>query len=234
MPTAAVRATNINAICSECGTIKKSGKRSCCGRGGSWFGHCGSAENANLTHTWYEGIRACEAQQSETQLDQQRHVNNRAVSSPPNTIIITPPHPKGSPVDNRIIDSTKVLSKPQLVQHRHTTEVESHTSPAHANVGMDFNEFFTAASVHALRQGNTLTPVPSERLPAKLVALSVDSLSNSPAPNSVSGDAGAAITRITHSLKESHVSDGVSTIVQEYGTILHVLTHIIATLIVIF
>ena len=52
----------ISSVCSDCGTIKKSGKISCCGLGGSWFGNCGSAGNANLGHTWHEGIRVCETQ----------------------------------------------------------------------------------------------------------------------------------------------------------------------------
>ena len=56
-------AATVSSVCLDCGTIQKSGKMSCCGRGGSWFGKCGSAENANLSHTWYEGIRACKARQ---------------------------------------------------------------------------------------------------------------------------------------------------------------------------
>ena len=42
--------------------MKKSGKASCCGLGGSWFGKCGGVGNVNLDHTWYEGIRVCETQ----------------------------------------------------------------------------------------------------------------------------------------------------------------------------
>ena len=49
----------MSSTCPECGIIGKFGEASCCGRGGSWFGNCGSAGNANLDHTWYEGIRAC-------------------------------------------------------------------------------------------------------------------------------------------------------------------------------
>ena len=51
--------TTTSSLCRNCGTIAKSGKSSCCGRGGSWFGNCGSPGNAKLHHTWYEGIRAC-------------------------------------------------------------------------------------------------------------------------------------------------------------------------------
>ena len=74
MPTPAVSTPSITSVCPECGTMKKSGKRTCCGSGGSWFGKCGSAGNANIGHTWYEGIRACEAQQSKAVISHQLHV----------------------------------------------------------------------------------------------------------------------------------------------------------------
>merc|ERR1711920_479225 len=51
----------ISSRCPKCGNIEKSDKISCCGRGGSWFRNCGSAGNANLDHTWHEGIRVCNA-----------------------------------------------------------------------------------------------------------------------------------------------------------------------------
>ena len=45
--------------CSKCGTTKKSGKHSCCARGGSWFKNCGDDGDAYFDHTWAEGIQAC-------------------------------------------------------------------------------------------------------------------------------------------------------------------------------
>ena len=75
MPTAAATATTvatIGAVCSKCGAMKKSGKSSCCGRGGSWFKTCGSAGNSNFDHTWYEGIQACKGRaQSNRAIGQQ-------------------------------------------------------------------------------------------------------------------------------------------------------------------
>ena len=53
--------TMISSVCPKCGTIGKLRKRSCCGRGGSWFKNCGSTGHAKLDHTWYEGIQACKA-----------------------------------------------------------------------------------------------------------------------------------------------------------------------------
>ena len=43
--------------------VHKSGKLSCCARGGSWFGSCGSGGSAQVRHTWSEGFRVCEARQ---------------------------------------------------------------------------------------------------------------------------------------------------------------------------
>ena len=45
--------------CSKCGTIKTSGKRSCCARGGSWFKICGDAGDSKFDYTWLEGVEAC-------------------------------------------------------------------------------------------------------------------------------------------------------------------------------
>ena len=58
---AAVTTTTSSSICRKCGTTRKSGKSSCCGRGGSWHTSCGSAYNTRLQHTWYEGLHACKA-----------------------------------------------------------------------------------------------------------------------------------------------------------------------------
>ena len=70
--------TTLSFLCPKCGTIKKSGKLSCCGPGGSWFGHCGMTGNTNLSHTWYEGVHACEARQSQAAVNQQHasHLEN--------------------------------------------------------------------------------------------------------------------------------------------------------------
>ena len=47
--------------CVKCGTTKKSGKHSCCARGGTWFKTCGDAGGTNFDHTWAEGIQACKS-----------------------------------------------------------------------------------------------------------------------------------------------------------------------------
>ena len=61
----------ISSVCAKCVIIRKSGKMSCCGRGGTWFGTCGGAGNTKVDRTWYEGIRACKAgRQSKTAMGQ--------------------------------------------------------------------------------------------------------------------------------------------------------------------
>lgn len=57
--TPAVITTTIISVCPKCGTIGKSGKSSCCGRGGSWYKNCGNDGKSNVDHTWYEGIQTC-------------------------------------------------------------------------------------------------------------------------------------------------------------------------------
>ena len=69
------------AMCLRCGTIEKSGKRSCCGRGGSWFKHCGGGGNTKLHHTWSEGIQACNARsQSKTGIGDELNAGRQQVN----------------------------------------------------------------------------------------------------------------------------------------------------------
>ena len=64
----------IESVCPKCVTIAKSGKPSCCGRGGSWFRNCGGGGNKRFKHTWKEGIYACKARsRSKTALAQQNN-----------------------------------------------------------------------------------------------------------------------------------------------------------------
>ena len=67
----AVTTTTTISVCPQCGTVQRSGKSSCCGRGGSWFGQCGNAGNKHFGHTWYEGIRVCNVRQTQVAAQQQ-------------------------------------------------------------------------------------------------------------------------------------------------------------------
>ena len=64
--TSANTKTTTSSGCLTCGVIDKSGKLSCCARGGSWFGKCGATANAQVQHTWHEGIQVCKARKSKT------------------------------------------------------------------------------------------------------------------------------------------------------------------------
>ena len=74
----ATATTIISSVCPRCGSIGKSGKSSCCGRGGSWFRNCGSVGNAKLRHTWYEGIHACKphTRESKTVIARQKGIRS--------------------------------------------------------------------------------------------------------------------------------------------------------------
>ena len=45
--------------CSKCGTVRASGRLSCCARDGAWHQKCGAPGDKNADHTWIEGVQAC-------------------------------------------------------------------------------------------------------------------------------------------------------------------------------
>ena len=76
--TRAVTTMTTELVCTKCGTVKKSGKISCCGRGGSWFGNCGGrVGNADVHHTWYEGIKACKTQSKRVRVRQSNSAHRK-------------------------------------------------------------------------------------------------------------------------------------------------------------
>ena len=59
-PTTIVTATpSGTSTCPKCGVNQKSGKRSCCSSGGTWYKKCGNPGNSKFDHTWSEGSEAC-------------------------------------------------------------------------------------------------------------------------------------------------------------------------------
>ena len=58
-PTARTLSTLSSSRCPMCGTNKKSGKLSCCARGGAWFRKCGDVRDTTFDHTWADGVQAC-------------------------------------------------------------------------------------------------------------------------------------------------------------------------------
>ena len=60
-PLAMLVSRTDTAVCPKCVKINKSGKRSCCARGGAWFKTCGDVIDTQFRHTWAEGIQACKS-----------------------------------------------------------------------------------------------------------------------------------------------------------------------------
>ena len=79
-PSIVTSPTPISPVCPKCGTNEKSGKRSCCVRGGAWFSNCGDPGDSEFDHTWNEGRQACQGEaqghavmiRNETTIAQQR------------------------------------------------------------------------------------------------------------------------------------------------------------------
>ena len=87
--------TTIRSVCRKCGTIAKYGKSSCCGRGGSWFGNCGSTGNAKSRHTWNEGIHVCKTRPqsnraSGRQSNAAQRLNSKSVMTVSKVFTFTP------------------------------------------------------------------------------------------------------------------------------------------------
>ena len=57
--TETTAATTAESGCPKCGTLLKTGKSSCCGRGGAWAGKCADEVSDDFDHTWIEGIKMC-------------------------------------------------------------------------------------------------------------------------------------------------------------------------------
>ena len=71
----ATTSTNVtDSFCPVCGVLKRSGKTSCCGVGGSWFGNCGVVDHTKRDHTWSDGRRVCASRAPEVVEGQLSHV----------------------------------------------------------------------------------------------------------------------------------------------------------------
>ena len=99
-----------SSVCLTCATLKKSGKRSCCARGGSWYNDCGPATELRFGHTWVEGLRACALNQVE------RHVMSgleKPMVQPPNA------------TTTRKISFIREISQHTSIAYQHTTDTGS-------------------------------------------------------------------------------------------------------------
>ena len=76
--------------CPKCGTLNKSGKLSCCARGGAWFKNCGDVGDIKFDHTWVEGIQACKSFGSSIAVTSPLHVEVRHVEIVGSTVNAAP------------------------------------------------------------------------------------------------------------------------------------------------
>ena len=60
-PLAKPTSPSIGLICTKCGITNKTGRHSCCARGGAWFKNCGDADDTQFDHTWIQGMQACKS-----------------------------------------------------------------------------------------------------------------------------------------------------------------------------
>ena len=144
MPNPATTTTTAMPVCLACGVIKKSGTMSCCARGGSWFGKCGNAGNANFGHTWHEGIQGCKAGQLQLAVDHQLH------ASEPNS---NDTSGNGSSMDmhaNTVVEAAHMF----LSVWSNTSTSMSDTSP----FTMSVNKAVTMSDRHPIASDGAATP----------------------------------------------------------------------------
>ena len=161
MPTPAVATTSIIFICPECGIIQKSGKLSCCGRGGSWFGNCGSVGEANLDHTWHEGIQACKTRQFQSvaghQLEAYQAKSNSSSDDASDMSI-------GS--NTEIVAMSKLMTGVILINApaNTSTVTPTHTSVA-CNDGVKSFKTVTTTSIRLINTAMSVSPPKTTMLP---------------------------------------------------------------------
>ena len=134
------------SVCRKCGIAKKSGKMSCCGPGGSWFGNCGSLGGRQLDHTWQEGLQACSTRRQpgtviRQQLNAAQHRINdssEGASAAKSETIITAPKP--------IAVSRQHFSGAQ----QEANDFSKHAGTAHSTPGITTAKLlaFTLAPLH--------------------------------------------------------------------------------------
>ena len=144
------------SVCPKCGIIAKSGKSSCCGRGGSWFKNCGGSGNTKLQHTWNEGIQACKARsQSTTNIRQQiNDAQERIIDSSQGDSMAN---------DKAVIAATKTFAFASV----NTSTLKSVTSsviasiytPGNVSIAMLVRTSKANESAHILKTSSTQTSV---------------------------------------------------------------------------
>ena len=151
--------TTISSVCPRCGTIGKSGKSSCCGRGGSWFRNCGSVGNTKLRHTWYEGIQACIARtRSKTVIARQKGIGSSHGDDMANNKVVIATTIKTFAVTS-VNTSTPKSDSTSIITSAYTPDNAPITTPFHtlmANISTNVlmtSSTHTSASTSIVTQG---------------------------------------------------------------------------------
>merc|ERR1712187_14779 len=155
--------------CPVCGFLKRSGKRSCCGKGGAWFGKCGGAKS-KLPHTWFNGIQACKpklksakaskgASSAAAQQQQQDDYYQEFVLGAAN---ITTPAPLTIPRDiSNAMSKYDVLSDTTTVASASTTSIATTSAPPTTKPSMEKTEMSTSAPARTKALSSTTTAPPT-------------------------------------------------------------------------
>ena len=231
MLTLAVTIPSVSSVCPKCGTIKKSAKSSCCGHGGSWFGNCGSAGNSKFGHTWREGIRACKARQFDEVMGQQLHgfqlksnasfVNSSMGMNTKAAIAVA--QMRASTRAGMLTTMPRTTST--TVSASTITIAAARTSAAY-DTGMIIAEAIAAARTTVINVSvNMFIPEPTIDLVNGPIAHSVD------APTVQSKH---SVFATMSAMRPSHVSASTSIYTRQFEMLLHIVTHIIMTAIIIY
>ena len=223
LPTPVPKAKPISSICVECGTIMKSAKLSCCGRGGAWFGNCGSGTNSNLGHTWQEGIQVCKGRQFQAAVVQQRLNASQANST-------------SSSVDASAATESKahILASTGGNTSQPTAVTTLVTVPTRGSIiaAASMSLAYDAGSVPYKTIIATIVDISVSLLTAKPIISKVDGATDQPANVKSVGTMQSTSTTIptrisSHTLASTITAEG-------YGKWLDVATHISTVFIIIF
>ena len=227
-----------SSSCPKCGTMKKSGTMSCCGRGGSWFGNCASAGHTKVHHTWQEGIRACKDRQFQTAVAQTSHGsrpknnNNSDTSIDDLDAVVVAAHMIGSapiPAETPVPISVVTL----IIMPAHTSQVRGSGQIAPRTTTTS-----TTTIVHTSVKTTTPNKINSE-VSETITALTNwrndlpfhpnNKFQNNVVMNKLMTSASADMSMTT----VSFVSDAASVTAQKYVKLLHTISHI-STIFILF
>ena len=228
MQTPAVATKSFRSVCLECGTIKKSGKLSCCGRGGSWFGNCGSAGNSKLGHTWHEGIWACKTTQFQAAVAQQLHASHKRTNASTDDAsmgmeskaVIVAAHMFASTPANT---STSLLGATPLPDSKSIIKPDR-TSVAYENGTINSKAIAAVVTTIIHTAVDTVTQKPT---------IPLDNMSIiDPVNPTIIESMGSAFAPM-HMTTPSHASASTSVTTREFGKLFHIITHIVMIVITV-